>query len=58
LLGLTEVRDQQQVARQRMTLGKRPQPLGAADEEIAPRQVEEGGDVGGSFDLSGFEYLA
>ncbi|MCY1385142.1 hypothetical protein D9M69_734860 [compost metagenome] len=58
LLDLAELGHQQQVAGQGMAWGELAQARGAHTEQIAPRQVEEGRDIGRGFDLAGFEYLA
>ncbi|MNS92651.1 hypothetical protein D3C72_1267940 [compost metagenome] len=58
LLGLAEVGDQLEVASQGMAFGEFAQARGALAEQVVAGQVEEGRDVGGRFDLAGFEYLA
>ncbi|MNQ96553.1 hypothetical protein D3C85_1121630 [compost metagenome] len=58
LLGVAEVGNQLEVASQGMAFGEFAQARGALAEQVAAGQVEEGWDVGGRFDLAGFEYLA
>ncbi|MCY1512641.1 hypothetical protein D9M68_471090 [compost metagenome] len=58
LLGLAEVGNQLEVAGQRVAFGEFAQARGALAEQVVAGQVEEGRDVGGRFDLAGFEYLA